>query len=283
LRISASALTTSASIASASNNSQTIIINNIVGYTSSLQSAISVSGSGVNSITTILGNLTVQGDTTTLNTATLIVEDKLIVIASGSTNSAEADGGGIYISGADASVTWNSAQSRIDVNKPLNIVGNITLTGTVDGTEISQLSSSFNAIRDSYLIQSASVSSSIRTLNAYTASNNSNISAINTAITSLNTFTSSTYNTFTESVEGRLGDLEDSIGGAGIGSTVSDLIVSASASIVTNNNQTTLLQNIGTTLFGPLGVSASADNSKNSLVGLTNQINLQTASITILF
>jgi acyl-coenzyme A thioesterase PaaI-like protein len=52
------------------------------------------------------GDLVVQGNTVTLNTATLIVEDKLITLASGSTSSATADGGGIEIAGAGANFIY---------------------------------------------------------------------------------------------------------------------------------------------------------------------------------
>jgi putative membrane protein len=284
LRDSASALATSASTALSTNNSQTTIVNDIRAYTSSLKSAISVNGSDL----TVLGNLTVQGDTTTLNTATLIVEDKLIVIASGSSNSAEADGGGIYISGADASITWNAGQSRIDVNKPLNIVGNITLTGTVDGTEISQLSSSFNAISSSYLLESASVSASIKTLNAYTASNNSNITALHTATASLNTFTSSTYTTFSASVDSRLDSVEGSIGGAGIGSTVNDLIVSASASVLINTQQQITLNVLANgspsaSVNSVIRLAATASNLTGQVTNQETRLISQTGSINTLF
>jgi hypothetical protein len=52
------------------------------------------------------GDLVVQGNTVTLNTATLIVEDKLITLASGSTSSATADGAGIEIAGADVNFVY---------------------------------------------------------------------------------------------------------------------------------------------------------------------------------
>lgn len=52
------------------------------------------------------GDLVVQGNTVTLNTAQLVVEDKLITLASGSTSSATADGAGIEIAGADANFVY---------------------------------------------------------------------------------------------------------------------------------------------------------------------------------
>ena len=52
------------------------------------------------------GDLVVQGNTVTLNTATLIVEDKLITLASGSTSSATADGAGFEVAGANANFVY---------------------------------------------------------------------------------------------------------------------------------------------------------------------------------
>jgi len=52
------------------------------------------------------GDLVVQGNTVTLNTATLVVEDKLITLASGSTSSATADGAGFEVAGANANFVY---------------------------------------------------------------------------------------------------------------------------------------------------------------------------------
>jgi uncharacterized coiled-coil protein SlyX len=52
------------------------------------------------------GDLVVQGNTVTLNTATLVVEDKLITLASGSTSSATADGSGFEVAGANANFVY---------------------------------------------------------------------------------------------------------------------------------------------------------------------------------
>ena len=84
-------------------------IESIHDYTSSLKTAISLNSDNV----TILGNLTVQGTETALNTNQLIVEDKLISVASGSTTSAQADGAGLHISGANKSITWDDTNSSI--------------------------------------------------------------------------------------------------------------------------------------------------------------------------
>jgi cytoskeletal protein CcmA (bactofilin family) len=251
------------------NNNESEIIN-LNTYTSSLKNTISVSGSGISSSTTILGNLIVQGTQTTLETANLKISDKLIEIASGAQDSAQANGAGLYISGANASIIWSSAGNRIELNNSVYINGDITLLGTVDGVDISASNAEFNNISQSYSVSASSLYTSASSLYTSASSLTTSASSVQGVIDNFSNFTSSIYTTFSSSVNTRVTDLEDSIGGAGIGSTVSDLILSASASIVTNNNQTTTLQNQGTILFA---VSASANNSSGSLVGLTNQIN----------
>jgi fibronectin-binding autotransporter adhesin len=54
----------------------------------------------------IAGNLQVDGTTTTLNSTTLTIDDKNIVLASGAANAAAADGAGITIDGANATFTF---------------------------------------------------------------------------------------------------------------------------------------------------------------------------------
>lgn len=65
------------------------------------------------------GDLVVQGNTVTLNTATLVVEDKLITLASGSTNAAAASGAGIEVAGANATITYQSTPDAWQFNKPI--------------------------------------------------------------------------------------------------------------------------------------------------------------------
>ena len=39
------------------------------------------------------------------------------------------DGGGIYISGFNESITWDNGNSRFNISDDAHIVGNITVTG----------------------------------------------------------------------------------------------------------------------------------------------------------
>ena len=80
---------------------------------------------------TINGNFTVLGSATEIATTELTVEDKLITIASGSADSAAANGAGIFIDGANESITWNHSNSRFNISDDLNVEGNVTVTGDV--------------------------------------------------------------------------------------------------------------------------------------------------------
>jgi len=91
-------------------------LDGLESYTSSLKQAIDVSGSNL----TIYGDLTVQGTTTTLNTTELIIEDKVLSLASGSTTSVMADGAGLHISGANASILWNNSQNSLVINQKVS-------------------------------------------------------------------------------------------------------------------------------------------------------------------
>jgi len=71
------------------------------------------------------GNLTVNGTTTTLNTATLDVEDLNITVASGAADAAAADGAGLTVAGANATITYDSTNDEWDLNKDINVTGSV--------------------------------------------------------------------------------------------------------------------------------------------------------------
>jgi hypothetical protein len=79
---------------------------------------------------TIHGNLQVDGTTTTLNSTIVEIKDKNITLASGSTNSGAADGAGITIDGADATITYVATGDKFEINKDLDV------DGTVSGTQL---------------------------------------------------------------------------------------------------------------------------------------------------
>ena len=95
---------------------------------------------------TVTGNLQVDGDTTTVNTATLTVEDKNIEIAKGAANDAAADGAGITIDSGDGDKTWNwvdatdswtsSEHINLASGKGFKLNNTTVLSGTTLGSSI---------------------------------------------------------------------------------------------------------------------------------------------------
>ena len=82
------------------------------------------------------GDFTVNGTTTTINSTTLEVDDKNIVLASGAADAAAANGSGITIDGASATFTYVSTGDKWTFNKPIDVTGNIIVSGTVDGRDV---------------------------------------------------------------------------------------------------------------------------------------------------
>ena len=76
----------------------------------------------------IAGNLQVDGVTTTVNSANMAVSDLNITVADGAANAAAANGAGLTVDGASATLTYDSANDRWAMNKSLatTLVGNVT-------------------------------------------------------------------------------------------------------------------------------------------------------------
>ena len=79
----------------------------------------------------ISGNLTVLGDAVELGVSELTIEDKTITVASGSADSAAADGAGIIIAGAGESITWNHANTRFNISDDIHVTGTIKATNDI--------------------------------------------------------------------------------------------------------------------------------------------------------
>ena len=77
---------------------------------------VNVAGNAV-----ITGNLTVQGTTTTVNSTTVAIGDANITLAKDAADAAQADGAGLTISGAGATLTYSSATDRWNFNKDLAV------------------------------------------------------------------------------------------------------------------------------------------------------------------
>jgi hypothetical protein len=172
-------------------------------YSASLKTAIAVSGQDV----IVYGNLAVQGTQTSLNVNEVFIEDKTLTLASGSTTSAAADGAGIHIAGADVTMSWDNTNSRMNLNKPLYVSGELS-GSTLNGIgNVTTYSTSVDARLDSVELVSASAASALNGVSGAFATSQATqdvlISSLRTNILSASVFT-----TFSTSVDARLDVVE---------------------------------------------------------------------------
>ena len=78
----------------------------------------------------IAGNLQVDGTTTTINSTTLDIDDKNIVLASGAADSSAANGAGITVEGADATILYTASTNSWNFNKSV-VAPNIDIAGAL--------------------------------------------------------------------------------------------------------------------------------------------------------
>jgi hypothetical protein len=79
----------------------------------------------------IQGNLYVKGVTTTVDSTTVSVGDLNITLAKDATTQAAADGAGITVNGANATITWDSTYQAWSLNKKLRVAGTGYFTGNI--------------------------------------------------------------------------------------------------------------------------------------------------------
>jgi hypothetical protein len=84
----------------------------------------------------IAGNLQVDGTTTTINSTTMEVDDLNITLASGAANAAAANGAGITVDGASATITYDGTNDEWDFNKDINVTGTVTFDGGTTSADI---------------------------------------------------------------------------------------------------------------------------------------------------
>jgi hypothetical protein len=109
---------------------------NFAGAASTLSIGAVTSTTTINDSLVVTGNLTVNGTTTTIDTQTLQVEDKNIILGYGSTSDVAVDGGGITLTGAtNKTFNWVDATDAWTSSEHMNL-----LTGKsykINGTSIS--------------------------------------------------------------------------------------------------------------------------------------------------
>jgi hypothetical protein len=79
----------------------------------------------------VTGDLNITGDINSTSVTNLDVDDKTITIAKGAADSAAADGAGIVVDGASASILYDHTGTQWEVNKPFEVkVGSSAITMT---------------------------------------------------------------------------------------------------------------------------------------------------------
>ena len=226
-------------------------------YTSSLKQALTASGQDI----TIYGNLTIQGTQTSIQSTTLNVVDKNITLASGSTNSATANGAGINIDGANVTMSWNDLNQRIELNKDFAVIGSIS-SSTITGIgNVTTYSTSVDSRLDLLESTGSNSDSRLDSIETYTAS-------VSTSVGLLQQFSGSEYKNDSSSFNSRLGGIENNTG--------------SYVTIGTLNTSSSVLQtNINTKLFSSSfnSYTTSTDNRLLALELTSQSLNQYTASI----
>lgn len=78
----------------------------------------------------VQGDLRVLGTTTTVNSANLSVSDKLLILADSALTPTDADGGGIQLNGANATLLYQQSDDTWNFNKNLEYPNRYSLTDT---------------------------------------------------------------------------------------------------------------------------------------------------------
>jgi hypothetical protein len=97
-------------------------------YTNNRVKSVITNGSDTNASffdITAAGNLTVNGDVVTLNVSNVLVESRTITLVKGANQPYLAEGAGIKIDGANASILYSETYDSLGVNKNLVVHGNI--------------------------------------------------------------------------------------------------------------------------------------------------------------
>ncbi len=113
---------------------------------------IDPAGIGTNTGTVVIqGDLQVDGDTTTVNSTNLTVDDKNIILASGSLTDASSDGGGITLESGEGNKTINWVNSTDSWTFSENIDLAASKTFKIEGTDVLSSTAVGSAVTNSSL------------------------------------------------------------------------------------------------------------------------------------
>lgn len=168
---------TSTGVTILSNTSGNTVVASTTQSTGATTGAFVVKGGvGIAKDLWVAGNLIVAGTTTTINTATLDVTDINLTVAKNAPSAVAANGAGLTIDGANATILYNSDNDSLDFNKLVRGIGGYLTTANITTGNIVAVNSTTGNITtltsDTLNVQTTTST----TLNATTA-NISNLTA----------------------------------------------------------------------------------------------------------
>ena len=109
---------------------------NAFGAATTLSIGASTGNTTVNNNLVVTGNFTVNGTTTTVNATTVDVADLNITVAKNAANASQANGAGLTVAGASATLLYGSGSDNWTFNKPLAVTGTLSVSSnaTVSGS-----------------------------------------------------------------------------------------------------------------------------------------------------
>jgi len=144
------------------------LLNGVASYTLGTSSGTITVGDNL----TVTGDLLVSGDTVTVNTATLDVEDLNITVGKAATTSSAANGAGLtfgaWSSGTTPTLIWSNPNTRLEINKSLYSSGGFVgaLTGNVSGSSGSTTGNAATVTNGVYTTGNQTIAG-VKTLSSY--------------------------------------------------------------------------------------------------------------------
>jgi hypothetical protein len=203
---------------------------------------------------TVTGNLLVLGNTTTLNVETLNVEDLNITVAANATSGAEANGAGLTVAGANATLIYLNADDSWNLNKKLNAT-------TVGAAVVNVTTANITTVD--------AITTTSTTLNSTTG----NITTLTSTTVNAGTTTSATLNATT----GNITTL-------GAGTTTSAVLNATTGNITTLDTQTTTsaILNATTGNITTLGAGTTTSATLNATTGNITTLDAGTTTSAVL-
>ena len=193
---------------------------------------------------TVTGDLNITGDINSFNVTDLDVVDKTITLGKGQTES-NSGGSGIVIDGSSASILWDESNDEFDINKGLNVTGNLVIDTTTLVVDSSNNRVGIGSASPAVSLDIGSMTDAIRVPNGTTGQRPT------AALGQIR------YNTTTSEFEGYAAGAWGKIGGGG--DSFGTLAVSGQSNVVADQENDTL------TLVGAGGIDITTDASSDTV------------------